>query len=45
MIWNRHPDTREGESLDAGRLRLIVVRVAQKPDANRFVVNWQKDQD
>jgi hypothetical protein len=38
-------DSREGEPLDPGRLRLMVARVVYKPDANRVAVNWQKDRD
>jgi hypothetical protein len=45
MIWQRHPDTREGEPLDPKRVRLMVARVVYKPDPERVVVNWQKDRD
>jgi hypothetical protein len=43
MIWKRQPDVREGESLDAGRLRQLVARVVYKPDQNRVAVTWKKD--
>jgi DNA invertase Pin-like site-specific DNA recombinase len=43
MIWKRQPNVREGESLDAGRLRQLVARVVYKPDQNRVAVTWKKD--
>ena len=45
MIWKRHPDTYDGEAVDAGRLRQMVARVVYKPDQNRVEVNWKKDPD
>jgi hypothetical protein len=45
MMWKRHPDVRQGEPLDASRLRLMVARVVYKPDENRVAVNWKKDPD
>jgi hypothetical protein len=43
MIWKRQPNVREGESLDAGRLRQLVAPVVSKPDQNRVAVTWKKD--
>ncbi|MFO0364690.1 MAG: zinc ribbon domain-containing protein [Acidobacteriota bacterium] len=43
MMWKRQPNVREGESLDAGRLRQLVARVVYKPDQNRVAVTWKKD--
>ncbi|MCC6367988.1 MAG: hypothetical protein IT165_31065 [Bryobacterales bacterium] len=45
MIWKRHPDTRDGEAVDAVRLRQMVARVVYKPDQNRVAVNWRKESD
>ncbi|MBL8240636.1 MAG: hypothetical protein JNM66_24670 [Bryobacterales bacterium] len=43
MIWKRHPDVRDGDPMDAGRLRPSVAGVVYKPDQNRVAVTWKKD--